>query len=150
MTQSLTFAQARDEILDLITDAWTTGASGIAMTYDDAPNDVPSGAALTSKNVTPWARTTVRHEIGRAASISGSNGARRWLREGTVFVQIFTPEGTGLRTADTLVKVVVDALEGATTPGGVWFRNVSFKEVGPDGPWYQTNVSATFSYDEVK
>lgn len=147
---TLTFAQARDEILTLFKTAWDAGASGVEVVYDDTPTDKPSAAQLANENATAWARVTLRHSIGRQASLSGAQAVRRWEREGTLFVQIFTSYGTGLQTADTLAKVAVDALEGATTPGGVWFRDVSFREVGIDGPWYQTNVVATFQYDEVK
>jgi hypothetical protein len=147
---TLTFTQARDEMLALFKTAWDAGASGVPLVYDDTPTDVPTAAQLANENVTAWARVTIRHSIGRQASLSGSQATRRWVREGTFFVQVFTAYGTGLQSADTFAKVAADALEGATTPGGVWFRDVSFREVGIDGPWYQTNVVATFQYDEVK
>jgi hypothetical protein len=147
---TLTFTQARDEILSLFKTAWDAGATGVPVVYDDSPSDKPTSAELANENTTAWARVTVRHSIGRQASLSGTQAVRRWEREGTLFIQIFTSYGTGLQTADSLAKVAVDALEGATTPGGVWFRDVSFREVGIDGPWYQTNVVATFQYDEVK
>lgn len=146
---TLSFTQARDEILELFKAAWDT--TGLGVVYDDAPTDTPTRAELANENVTGWARATVRHALGQQSSLAnGTDGKRRYIREGNFIVQIFTPAGTGLRTADQYAKVVADALEGQETPGGVWFRNVSYREVGRDGPWYQTNVSATFQYDEVK
>jgi hypothetical protein len=67
-----------------------------------------------------------------------------------VTVQVFVPNGQGVTLADRLCKIAAEAFEGRHTPGGVWFRNVRMREVGPDGPWVQHNVVAEFTYDELK
>jgi hypothetical protein len=70
-----------------------------------------------------------------------------------VIVQVFAPltAGEGLTQAEALAIIARDAFEGKTAGAGqVWFRNVAINEIGPDGPWFQINVSADFLYDETK
>lgn len=140
---SLTVAQARDEMLKAITDAWTAGASGAPMFYDDRPGEPP-------KDGKAWARVNIKHTVGQQATIANPIGNSLFRRDGIITVQIFTPSGQGLKLADQLAKVVLDALEGQSTPGGVWFRKVRLREVGPDGTWFNLNVLAEFNYDEAK
>lgn len=137
---SLTQAQARDEILEMITDVWPDGRTLI---YDDVPGEIPDTTQM-------WGRATVRHLDGGASSLSGALGKQRYTRIGLLVVQIFTPTGKGLSTSDEYVKIVMDAFDGKKSPGGVWFRNGRSQEVGPDGAFYQVNVSYTFEYDEIK
>lgn len=136
-----TISEARDEISALFKAAWDT--TGYPVIWDDVAQAPP-------KTRSPWARHTVRHEDGRQASLANHLGQRRWRRFGTVFIQIFTPVGKGLSEADILIKVAMDAYEGQSTAGGVWFRNVRFREIGADGDWNQVNVLADFEYDEIK
>lgn len=145
---SLTVLAARNEILTRFKTVWDAGAtSGIPVFYDDVPGDVPQGAD-GSGNPSTWLRIQVRHGEGR--QIGFGDGKRRLHRLGVVTAQLFTASGTGLSTADPLVTILLNAFEGASTPGGVWFRNARVNEVGQDGGWYQTNVLVEFNYDEVK
>lgn len=134
-----TFAEARDEVLAVLADAWD--GTGFTLAWDDLPFDKPSAA--------PWARATLRHTVSAQATLSGETGNRRFRRVGMLFVQIFTPCGEGLSRGYSLAKVVTDAYEGERT-AGVWFRNVTVKEIGPSDDWFQTNVTVEFEYDEVK
>lgn len=136
-----TFAVANDEILTLFKTAWD--AIGHDAIYENVAGDPPTTAA-------PWARVTVRHFPGGQASLSDDAGAKRWTRNGLITVQIFVPTGEGKAEAYALAKVVADAYEGKRTPSNVWFRNVRPNEIGPDGAWFQLNVLAEFTYDEVK
>jgi hypothetical protein len=63
---------------------------------------------------------------------------------------VFEPPGKGLSGATDLPKVIQDAFEGVATASGVWFRDVTVNEIGPDGDFFQTNIVAFFEYDEVK
>jgi hypothetical protein len=136
-----TFEQARDSMLALISLAW--GPTMLPMVWDDLPSTLPSGNKA-------WARTVVRHEAGRQSTLGNHEGVRRYRRQGSIFVQIFTPAGEGLSRLDGLAKIVHDALEGKTTSRGVEFSNTRLNEVGRDGNWHQTNVVADFRYDEIK
>ena len=141
---SATFNEANNEILAAFKAAWDT--TGFVVAYENVKSQdtvPPSGSA-------PWARVTLRHTFGDQASLASVGGVRRWRRDGLVTVQIFIPLGEGLSEGYSLAKTVVDAFEGTATASSVWFRNVRVNEVGSDGEWYQVNVLADFTYDEVK
>lgn len=138
---SLTFQEAKDEIFSLFKSGWD--ATGYSAHYQDVRSQ-------RSSNEEPWAAIFLQHTAGFQSTLNGSQGERTFLRQGFVTVQIFTPVGNGLQDSYQLAKVVADVFEGASTPGGVWFRNVRLNEVGRDGEFYQTNIIAEFRYDEVK
>lgn len=140
---SLTVAQARDEMLTLITAAWTANAGGLPLFYDDRPGEPPT-------NGTGWARVNIQHNLGAQSTISNPIGNNLFRRDGLLTVQIFAPIGKGLSQADALAKVALDAFEGKSTPNGVWFRKVRMREIGPDKSWFNVNVYAEFNYDEAK
>ena len=146
-----TIKNARDEIISIFYTAWQADSTsnGLKVLYDDVISDVPTTPDADG-NLPAWARITVAHTGGTQGSLSDQNGMRRWTRTGIVTVQIFTPIGTGLSLADELSMIAVAAFEGKSTPSNIWFRNVSNKEIGTDGEWFQTNVSAEFTYDEVR
>ncbi len=133
---SLTIAEARDEIQTLFTEHWTANSGGVPLHYRDVKHDAPASGN--------WARATINHGFPGPPTL----GMTIKERAGVFSVQIFTVFGDGLSSADTLVRVAMQALEGKSTPGGVWFRNVRPSEVGRDGIWFQTNVTADFEYHE--
>jgi hypothetical protein len=125
----------------LLQAAWAP--TGNLLIYDDAKADNPNGAV-------PWARITVRHNAGGQNTISKQAGKSRYNRSGTLYVNLFAPPGDGLRSLDPLVKVVLDAFEGKTTSGQIWFSKISVRELGIVQGYYQINVLINFSYDEIK
>ena len=135
----MTLTEARNEMLALVKTAWDT--TTFEMQWEDRPFIKPVAN-------TPWARTTVRHADGGQATLCDS--VCRWNRVGTLFVQIFCPSGEGSSRGYGLAQTVMNALEGAKTAGGVWFRNTRIREIGPDGDWFQINVLTDFNYDEIK
>jgi len=135
-----TVEQARDQMFGLIKDAWPVGTTLI---YDGFKGEKPE-AQVT------WGRVSVRHFGGGQATISRLNSMSRYERRGTLYVNLFAPPGDGLRALDPLTKTVLDAIEGKTTAGGVWFTQVRVRELGIVEGWEQVNVLANFSYDEVK
>lgn len=137
---SLNVTEARDEILALFRTAAEANASGVPVLYWDAPDDDDEPQDGTDR----WMRVTVRHTTGNNDAI----GNTLFQREGTVTVQIFGILGNGLSIVDELSKVCLDAFQGKSTPGGVWFRNVRLNEIGHDGDWFQSNVLADFEYTE--
>lgn len=138
---SLTYKQARREILSKFKTAWDT--TSYEAFYDDVKKQRSSSSS-------PWAVVTLRHTAGRQSTLSSDVGNRRFSRTGTLTVQIFTSAGKGLQESYDLAKVVSDAFEGSYTPGGVWFRNLTLREVGRDGEFFQVNVITEFTYDEIK
>lgn len=138
---SADFDTANDEILTLFKTAWDT--TGHPALYENLAGEPPTTPV-------PWARISLRHGTGGQTALSGADGTRRYDRIGILTVQIFIANGKGLSEGYTLGKIVVDAFEGKTTPSQVWFRDVVNKEIGPDGEWFQFNVTAEFVYDEIK
>lgn len=98
-----------------------------------------------------WFRPAVRHAFGGQASLAGGRGKKKkWRREGTLWVQIFAPMGSGSVGADRAAQAVLDGYEGAATDHCVWFRNCRLNELGQNGAYYQINVLIDFQYDQVK
>jgi len=141
-------ADGRDEILAHFTDKWNAGTPPIPLLlYDDKHRDLPDDA--------PYARITIKHNVFPqvtvgATVVKGGNGVR-FRRFGIVTVQVFELSGDGLTSSDVLVDLALDAFEGEKTGlDRVEFRNARINEIGQDGPWFQTNVIAEFTYDRVK
>ena len=137
---SLTYEAANDDMLAIMKAAWD--ATGYNLHYEsvkqqrDTDND-------------PWAAVSIRHALGQQSSLGGI-GSRRFTRNGTIFVQIFTLIGKSLQEAYQLAKIVGDAYEGQASANGVWFRDIRVNEIGRDGTFYQMNVLIDFQYDEIK
>lgn len=138
---SLTQPQAVDEIYGVLNDAWTP--SGLPLYFEDTRSE------RTAEEIA-WAVAFIRHAAGFQATLCGEIGQRTFTRLGYITVQIFSPVARGLHEARALAKVVTDAYEGFSTPGGVWFRNVRMNEVGREGDNFQVNVVAEFRYDEIR
>jgi len=137
---SLTYAQANDEVLAQLKAVWDP--TGYKFFYEDIRDQKET-------DMSPWATVVVRHAAGQQDSLGG-RGNRSFLRLGVLIITINTPSGSGLSEAYALAKVVADAYEGASSPNGVWFRNVRINELGRDGTFYQTNVLVDFEYTETK
>lgn len=136
----MTFDEARDIILGVFKAAWDP--TGFPAVWADVP-----GSASTSETV--WARATIRHATGRQASLAGADGARRWSRTGTVYIQVFAPVGDGSKAGYEAAQIVVNAFQ-ASRHSNVWFKDVRMNEAGTSGAFEQLNVLATFSYDDVR
>jgi hypothetical protein len=138
-----TVEQARDQINTLIKAAMDANAPSTVIVWDDQK----APAALGNS---PWVRVSVRHNSGGQSTISRVNGKSRYSRSGTVYVNLFAQPGDGLRTIDPLTKIALDAFEGKTTPGQIWFTKARVRELGVVEGWYQVNVLVNFSYDDIK
>tara|TARA_R110000772_G_scaffold30806_10_gene76524 strand:+ start:10083 stop:10499 length:417 start_codon:yes stop_codon:yes gene_type:complete len=137
---SLTYQQANDEILTMFKAAWDP--TGHEAFYDAVRKQREADNSA-------WAVVTLNHIFAQQDSLGGIGG-RSFKREGTLIITLNTPSTSGLSEAYTLGKVLVDAYEGISSPGGVWFRNVRINELGRDGAFNQTNVLVDFEYYEVK
>lgn len=97
-----------------------------------------------------WVRVWLRH--GPSAQVTlGQVGNRKFERDGSVLVNVFTNVGAGRGAGDALAKQVRAIFEGKRiTDTTIRFFQVPIQEAAPDGKWYQTNVIADFRYTEVK
>ena len=137
----MTFDEARDVMVGVFYSAWKTLGS-LPIVWTDIPGDVPKGETV-------WARVTLRHATGGQASLAGEDGARRWKREGTLFVQVFAPVGDGSVKVYATAQAVSNAFQSARGLS-VWFRNIRINEVGTSGAFEQINVLVDFTYDDVR
>ena len=74
-------------------------------------------------------------------------GINRFRRFGTVYVQIFVPQGTGTVTIRDLSDDIAGGLENVPASFGVRIQDVDINELGSDGAYFQVNISADFTYD---
>jgi hypothetical protein len=143
------FDVARDEIQGAFWTQWQTGTP--AVNGGDVPPVFWEGLGYVGNEPedVPWATAFIRHTQASQRTLADQVGKRRFLKLGTITVQIFVPVGGGLGKAEELSKVAKKAFEGKSTASAVWFRNVKIVEVGIEDPWYQVNVLADFEYDEL-
>jgi hypothetical protein len=128
--------EAQDALLTLVKSTWDANASGAPLYYDNQDVDRPDSPTL-------FGRAIVRHISGTRTTL----GNTRFRRFGTVYVQIFVPQGTGTVKIRQLSDAVAHAIEGAPASLGVRIQDVDVIELGSDGVYFQVNVSADFTYD---
>lgn len=141
---SLTTAEARDQMLQVLKDIWNPL---YPMLYSDTVQPDSQGEAPSGP---VWGRATIRHADAGQASLTGPlEGLKRYRREGTLHIQIFTPVGDGGTAAYDVADEVAKAYEGARLPN-LWFRDVRQHETDNYGPFTQIKVLVTFTYDTVR
>lgn len=143
---SLTVKEARADMVATITTAWVASPTSV-----DIPIKYPDwkGTFVKPKSG-PWANVIIQHVTGGKASLTGGDRTSMYDRGGLLTVELYTVPNDGLSTADDLVKIIMDALDGKLSSGGINFNNVSPNEMGLFEAWEQTNILAEFSYIEVK
>lgn len=137
---ALTIIEATKEICDKFVQVWPYTCH-----YPNMDFKVPAKSEI-------WARWQIQYNWGGQGSLANVEGNRRWMREGTVIIQVFTPLNIGQETRYNAVETIVNAYEGKRTPSDVWFRNVRFNEVigGTEvSGWQQTNVYIDFLFDQI-
>tara|TARA_R110000851_G_scaffold268071_2_gene420691 strand:+ start:20063 stop:20509 length:447 start_codon:yes stop_codon:yes gene_type:complete len=122
--------------------------TGIIRQFDNFKVDPPEGVDAEGRAV-PYIRTTVRHAGGTQETL-GNVGNRRYDSTGVLTVQIFTAPGDGHALSDTIVPIVRTAMQALRSANGVWLGEISPPiEIGITGAWFQVNVTAAFTYEEV-
>lgn len=136
----MTYSEARDKILAPFYDYWKT--TGYQAIWDDVVLDRP-----ISEDV--WARVSIKHMSANQASLGCGNDKRRYYRTGQLNIQIFAPVNDGNVRLYDIAQEVVNRYQAARF-SDLWFRHISILEVRPDGAFQQMNVSAIFSYDDIR
>lgn len=131
---------ALNEARGIIYAALVAGIGGTSYTFDNEAYDPPADAA--------WVRLSMRH-TGRTLDTLAPVGNRKFEASGSVIVQVFAPLDTGAAGCDAVVETVRALFEGVTL-SGIFFYGAVVREIGPGDDWYQTNVEAAFTYNEVK
>lgn len=143
-------SQARDEMFQMLLDAWNADAWGtvqggkprILWQGRDEGDPPPLEA--------PYARVKALHALGRQETLADQDGVRLWQRVGVLFVQCFgtLPGGRALEDAEYMAQVAQRAYQGKQSESCIWFRNATITEVGPTDGWYQVNMTVQFDYSE--
>ena len=142
---SLSITQARDEMLTMLKDAIEASSySTITIRYQDISQEREAAAASSPD---PYLCAEVQHIFGGQTSLGRP---ARFTRRGLIRVSIFNPRGSGMSTSDEIAQIVLDAYEGQSSPGGVWFRNATVREAAVDGIWTRVDVVIDFTYNEQK
>lgn len=94
-----------------------------------------------------WVRLAIVEGDSALAGLGGA-GANLYRNNGVVVAQIFVPVAIG----DGLAYEIADdiaAIFRSKLVSGVRFRTPATAPVGPDGPWYQRNVTIPFRADLI-
>lgn len=148
---SHTATSARDAVLNVINVAWL--ASGITSTigilWDDVEvteKELSATRFDVNGNALPYARGTARTLVSNQETL-GPVGVAKYLTEGLLVVQVFTPPGDGNELADSIMEVLKTATRGVSV-GALWFFNVVPNEVGIDKQWNRHDFRASYRYEE--
>lgn len=148
---SLTQQQAVDEILNRFNTVWST--TGWKVAWPDVPLDPVLQKMIAGDDgveLEPWARITVRTNL-RNQRTFGSFGNRIYTTQGVLFVEIFTPTGSGMTESYALAELVRDAFEQpAENRLGVWHRECRISENGSEGLWSRLTVTAEWECEQLK
>lgn len=136
--------EAADDLFTLITQVWQANTpAGTPLYYDNQDEKRPANPAL-------FGRTVLRH-FGSSRETVGNAGENSALfrRRGSVYVQIFVPQGSGTSVARAVAEAMIEAFEDADSTLGVRLTNSDINELGSDGTYWQINVVSDFSYDRI-
>lgn len=139
-----TKAQARDFIAALFIDGLSNAGITAPVSYQNIKFDRPE-----NEN---WIRLTFLPNSGTQETL-GRQGNRKFQRSGIITAQIFVPLNSAMATSDSLVEAVQRLFETNDIDTGsdvLYFFDVSNIDVGVDGAWYQSNVTANYSYSFIQ
>lgn len=94
-----------------------------------------------------WIRLTILDGDTRQVSI-GSPGANIHRHSGVIVIQVFVPIDSGTRTARDLADQAAAIFRNQRFDG-IRCDVPSVREIGPDGVWFQVNMSCPFRRDEL-
>ncbi len=133
-------AAARATVYQKYFDDATTITVADDLTFENEKYDPPVD--------TPWVRLSMRHFVARQESL-GDVGARKFNRQGSVFVQVFVPQDGGLLDADTIAQEAREIFEGKTL-SGIRLFTAEIREVGLTDGYHLILVEIRFEYTETR
>lgn len=95
-----------------------------------------------------YVRLTVHAPAGGQETL-GTIGHRRYRRRGIIYLQVFTPDGQGMKQGAIFAEAGRAILEGASF-GGVDTINGRIRTIASDGKFEQVHLEVDFEYDEIK
>lgn len=137
---------ARNEVFQLVKD-YLDGA-GAAPTKVLWPNVVAAKPDPVSDAAVSWCRVMFLPATSFKVGIGG-NGSGMYRNEGVLVLELYYPTGDGHETVLTLMETARPALRRKRTASGVILRDATLTFVEEDGPWFHSNLTINFRYDEV-
>lgn len=134
-----TINEAKVLILDQFTVGW---AEATPIAYEDEEFNKPSDDSA-------YVRLSIKEMVSRQDTL-GTAGNRKYVREGSAFVEIYVPEGAGTKAADDLAELVRTVLEGVRISGGLWFLDTNVRETGPSNAYFAVVCESIFNYEQIK
>ncbi len=144
-----TVEEARTEIIALFRTAWEANATSLAvpLVYENVTGSgIPEGEDANGR-VLPWARLSVRQLVENQETL-GAPGNRRFLNEGIATAEIYTAIGDGHTLGGELARIGKLAWRGTSTASGIWFTQVTSREIGADRGWFRIDVVANFNSED--
>lgn len=146
MADNTTLKAARDAIEARWITSWATTTH---YTFENEKSVPPEAVAASAfaLDVGAWCRVVVRNTVSAQETL-GPVGARKFERQGDIMIQVFVPVDMGTAHADTLAMAARAVFEGTKFSGVSCYAGL-VREIGPDGRWFQVNVTIPFTYYET-
>lgn len=140
-------SDADKEMAELFRQAWEVTAGYVC--------DWPNAKSADHEEDEIWARWALDYAVGNQTTMAGT-GYRKFMKEGLIYIDVFTPLGGGLAQARDAAQIAIFAYEGNRTPSDVWFRDVRIESEGHgqgsgrNKSWWTTQVVARFTYEHLR
>ena len=140
-----TLAEARDTIIAHFENEWVN-VLGLALSdiyYQNRRNDSPENGEVK------WCRFSLFNTAFNKSSLTNIDGVCQYDREAILLIELLVPLDDGID--DVTSQGVLDIFEGGVpSMNGIWFREVTVKEIGASENWYRTDIIARVLYNQVK
>jgi hypothetical protein len=147
---SQTPQESVDEILARFQTVWS--GFGHPVVWQDVPISADLQKMIDGADgvdFTPYARVTIRSNQRKQMTLG--QGTRKFMGNGVLFVEIFTPTGDGLVAARVLATAVRDAFETPNISSyNTWYGQCRTQENGAEGLWSRVTVTVEWEYEERK
>ena len=113
----------------------------ILTVWDNKEANKPKDSSLD------WLRVTIRE----GESIRDSIGSPAlWLRQATLFIDVFTPKGKGLDRPNDFANLIAEAYMADNDPNRDEYdiEEVSSFQIGEDGEWHHSQIRINFTHYE--
>lgn len=132
-----TLNEARQAVYDRFVTNWGTRTT---FTFENEEFDEPATG--------DWVRVSVKQTASGQETL-GPKTQRKYIRNASVMVQVFTPTNIGKTTADGHATTAAGIFEGESF-SGLNCNDALIREGGQDGKWDITLVEVAFFYEETK
>jgi hypothetical protein len=140
-----------DAVYDAVKTYLTANWTATPLLFDNELADT-AGAVPTDDPGTAFVQVEMAGDFYGAASIgAGDDAANLYRGEGTLFLSVLVPAGTGSRVARQHAKALVDLFRGVELAAGtIRFRGATIapgQKAALDGNWYELPASVDYQAD---